>query len=61
MLDRIDDIDDGTIYGASLNLGGRTPLGPVVITLGATTNDSVSLHFSLGRPVEEGGIWDDIQ
>jgi NTE family protein len=61
MMDRIDGIDDGTIYGASINVGGRTPLGPVVITLGGTTNDSFNLYFSLGRPIEEGSIWDDIQ
>jgi len=60
MYDRLDLVDDGTVYGGSIAFGGRTPLGPVITSLGATTSDSYQLYISLGRPIEEGSIWDQM-
>lgn len=59
MSERVDGVDDGTIYGAALVLGGRTPLGPVALSLGTSSTGSQQLYLSLGRPVEEGTIADD--
>ena len=54
--DRIDDGDDGDIYGGSVFLTGRTLVGPLTIGLGATSTDSWSLWLSVGRPVGHGTI-----
>jgi NTE family protein len=59
MGERIDGIRDGTIYGASVNFGGRTPLGPFLVSLGEADGDSWELQFSLGRPIFEGSILDE--
>lgn len=60
MSGRVDGVSDGALYGASLTLGGRTPLGPLNIALGATDEGSWELHFALGRPIEEGTILDQV-
>ena len=39
-------------------LGGRTPLGPVSLTLAATSQDNWQLAFDLGRPIAEHTIMD---
>jgi NTE family protein len=54
--DRIDDGRTGDIYGGSVFLTGRTQVGPLTVGLGATSNDSWSLWFSVGRPVGHGTI-----
>jgi NTE family protein len=54
--DRVDDGDDGEIYGASVFLTGRTLVGPLTIGLGATSTESWSLWLSVGRPVGHGTI-----
>jgi NTE family protein len=56
--DRLDGVRDGTILGASFTLGARTPVGPLLLILGAANNGSVQLHFALGRPVAEGSLLD---
>jgi hypothetical protein len=58
MSGRLDDVDDGTILGASVALGARTPIGPLLLSLGVADNDSVQLHFALGRPIAEGSLLD---
>jgi NTE family protein len=58
MTDRLDGADDGVILGASLNIGARTPVGPLLISLGVADNDHVTLHFALGRPIPEGSLLD---
>jgi NTE family protein len=58
MSDRLDDVDEGTILGASIALGARTPIGPLLLSLGVADNDSVQLHFALGRPIAEGSLLD---
>ena len=47
--DRMDGIDEGTVLGASLTVGARTLAGPLLPSLGAADNDSVTLHFSLDQ------------
>jgi len=58
MKDRIDGVDDDTILGASLTLGARTPVGPLLLSLGVADDDSFQLHFALGRPISEGSLLD---
>jgi NTE family protein len=52
---------DQTILGASFTLGARTPVGPLLVTLGADDNGSVELHVALGRPITEGSLLDRLQ
>ena len=60
MYDRIDGVDDGVMYGLAVSGSGRTPIGPVMLSIGATTDGFWQLQFALGRPVEEGSIIDEI-
>ena len=57
---RVDDVDDGTIFGAALSLSGRTPVGPFLVSLGGTNNGFWELQFAFGRPIREGSILDAI-
>lgn len=59
MADRIDEVSEGSIYSAALSLNGRTPIGPLIISLGATDNGFWQLQLGLGRPVDENSIWDE--
>lgn len=58
MKDRLDGVNDGIILGASFNIGARTPAGPFLLTVGVADNDSVTVHFALGRPIPEGSLLD---
>ena len=60
MFNRVDGVDDGVIYGLAVSGSGRTPIGPVTLSLGGTSNGFWQLQFALGRPVEEGSIVDEI-
>jgi NTE family protein len=57
---RIDVSDDDVLYGASTSIGGNTPVGPFLLSLGYVNNDSWELQFAIGRPVDEGSILDKI-
>jgi NTE family protein len=57
---RIDDSDDGVLYGASTSIGGSTPVGPFRLSLGYVDNQSWQLQFAIGRPVDEGSILDEL-
>ena len=61
ILDPLDGGADETILGASFTLGARTPVGPLMLTLGVADNDSVELHLALGRPIAEGSLLDRLQ
>jgi NTE family protein len=61
LLDPIDGGPDETILAASFTLGARTPVGPLMLTLGAADNDSIELHLALGRPIPEGSLLDRLQ
>jgi NTE family protein len=56
--DRLDGVNDGIILGASVIIGARTPLGPLMFSAGAADNGSVTVHFALGRPIPEGTLLD---
>ena len=53
--DRLDGVDDETILGASATLGARTSVGPL-LNLGVADDDSVQLHFGLGRLISKGSL-----
>jgi NTE family protein len=58
--DRFDEIDEGTLYGISGAIGGRTPIGPFLLSLGYVDNGSMRLQLSIGLPVAEGSILDEV-
>ena len=58
---RVDGIDDGPLLGISGNLSGRTPVGSFVLSLAWLDTDVWRLQFSLGRPMVEGSLLDEIQ
>jgi NTE family protein len=44
------------IYGGSLYLTGRTPVGPMTLGVGATSANTWTLWFAVGRPIGQGTI-----
>lgn len=61
MGERIDKVTDGALYGISGSLGGRTPIGPFLLSLGYVDNDSWQLQLAIGRPIAEGSILDEVR
>lgn len=65
MGDRLDrsneEVDTGALYGAAASIGGRSPAGPFIISLGIVDNGSWQLHLALGRPIPEGSILDEVR
>jgi NTE family protein len=55
---RLDPVPDGQIYGASVYIGGRTPVGTLTLGTGFAT-DTWSVWLRLGRPIGKGSIMDD--
>ncbi|HEY1873418.1 MAG TPA: patatin-like phospholipase family protein [Steroidobacteraceae bacterium] len=55
--ERVDPVSDGTLYGVSGYIGGRTPLGTVTLGVGKTTG-SWAAWVTLGTPVGSGSILD---
>lgn len=51
----------GTLYSGALLLGGRTPLGPVTLSLAGTSQGDWQLSFDLGRPIQERTITDPVR
>jgi NTE family protein len=60
MRERFDGVPDETLYGLSGAVGGRTPLGPFAFSIGYVDDGSWQLQFSLGRPIAEGSLLDEI-
>ncbi|HEX7373693.1 MAG TPA: hypothetical protein VF277_01875, partial [Steroidobacteraceae bacterium] len=60
MSERIDKIRAEPIYSAAVLLGARTPLGPMTLSLAATTTDDWQLVLGIGRPMEERNIADPV-
>jgi NTE family protein len=52
----VDDPELEPIYGGSLYLTGRTPVGPITLGVGATSESTWTLWFAVGRPVGQGTI-----
>jgi NTE family protein len=55
--ERVDPVPDGALYGGSIYIGGRTPLGTITIGVGKTTG-SWAGWVTLGTPVGSGSILD---
>jgi hypothetical protein len=49
-----------TLLGLSGSVGGRTPIGPFLLALGFVDNGSWQLQFTLGRPLNEGSMLDEL-
>jgi outer membrane protein assembly factor BamA len=58
MSGRIDDVHAPPIYSGAFVLAGRTPLGPIALSLAGTSTSDWQLVLGLGRPIEEGTIND---
>ena len=58
MSGRIDGVNAAPIYSGAFVLAGRTPLGPMSLSLAGTTTSDWQLVLGLGRPIEEGTIND---
>lgn len=54
--ERLDQIDEDTMYGASLYVTGRTQVGPLTVGFGATSTESYSVWLAIGRPIGHGTI-----
>jgi NTE family protein len=61
MHERIDNVPADTLYGLAAQLGGSTPIGPFIFSLGWVSDHSWQLQFTLGRPVAEGTLLDELQ
>lgn len=54
MFDRLDGTESsGAIFGSTLFFGGRTPLGPLVISFGYSEGGHKAAYLQLGRPLKE--------
>jgi NTE family protein len=60
MSGRIDTQDTNTIYSGAIVFGGRTPLGPLTLSLGVATTNDWQIVLGLGRPVEERNVSDPV-
>ncbi len=58
MSGRIDGVNAEPVYSAAFVLTGRTPLGPMALSLAATSTSEWQLMLGLGRPIDEGTIND---
>jgi hypothetical protein len=58
MSGRLDGVYAQPTYSGALVLAGRTPIGPVTLSLAATTTSEWQLVLGLGRPIEERTIND---
>jgi hypothetical protein len=58
MSGRIDGVRASPIYSGAFVLAGRTVLGPLTLSLAATTTGDWQLVLGLGRPIEERTITD---
>jgi NTE family protein len=54
----IDGLASPPIYSGALLLSGRTPLGPLSLSLALTSDSDWQVMFGLGRPIEERSITD---
>lgn len=61
MRKRFDGLEPEVLYGLSASIGGRTPVGPFLFSLGYVDGGDWQLQFTLGRPVAEGSLFDELQ
>lgn len=60
MSGRLDRVHDAPLFSGAFVLTGRTPLGPVSLSLSATSTRDWQLVLGLGRPIEERAITDPV-
>lgn len=60
MSGRLDGVNAQPTYSGAFVLAGRTPLGPMTLSLAATATSEWQLVLGLGRPIEERTINDPI-
>jgi NTE family protein len=58
MSGRIDGVNAPPVYSGAFLLSGRTPIGPLSLSLAFTNESEWQLMFGLGRPIEERSITD---
>jgi outer membrane protein assembly factor BamA len=58
MSGRIDGLNAPPVFSTAFVLTGRTPIGPVSLSLAVTDSADWQLMLGLGRPIEEGTIND---
>ena len=61
MDDQFDYPGAGVLYSAALLFGGRTPLGPLTMSLAGTSQGDWQVMFDLGRPIQEHTILDPVR
>jgi hypothetical protein len=61
MHERFDRVPAAALYGLAGQLGGSTPIGSFIFSLGWVSDHSWQIQFTLGRPVAEGTILDELQ
>jgi hypothetical protein len=52
--------NDDTLLGLSGSVAGRTPIGPFLLAIGYVDNGSWQLQFTIGRPLSEGSMLDEL-
>jgi NTE family protein len=61
MRKRFDGLEPEVLYGLSGTVGGRTPVGPFLFSLGYVDGGEWRAQFTIGRPVAEGSLFDEVQ
>jgi NTE family protein len=61
MRKRFDGVAPDILYGLSGSVGGSTPVGPFLFSLGYVDGGEWRVQFTLGRPVAEGSMFDEVQ
>jgi NTE family protein len=61
MRKRFDGLEPEVLYGLSGTVAGRTPIGPFLFSLGYVDGGEWRVQFTLGRPVAEGSLFDEVQ
>ena len=61
MRKRFDGLEPEVLYGLSGSVSGRTPVGPFMFSIGYVDGGEWQVQFTLGRPVTEGSLFDEVQ
>jgi NTE family protein len=61
MRKRFDGLEPEVLYGLSGSVSGRTPAGPFMFSIGYVDGGDWQVQFTLGRPVPEGSLFDEVQ
>jgi NTE family protein len=61
MRKRFDGLEPEVLYGLSGSVAGRTPVGPFLFSLGYVDGGQWRVQFTIGRPVAEGSLFDEVQ